>query len=437
MSDLKYNFKTIEDVSVVESSDGGFLLLEKEGALRRILAKNLTAKSDITVNGISPDENGNIEIKVAAEQVQADMAENDPTKASYVRNRLCYEAPSGEGRLILEEGPYDYVMSGDDVSMGARELPGDAPMLEPNKTYVVRWMGEDYICNSLDLSVVDPETDILGGILGNIREMVRRDLIMNNEMSEEEAELQLDLFKLPKTTEPFVITYSLGDDEGVCIVYRLDSVEIPPEIQIFEQDFAVKTLDEKFIPDSIARVSDLDWNGLNNRPFGDNTIAIEWDGVITDEMDANKFPIFGEGTDEITKLCDLPDGFSTAEDLIGCSMTFQGETIEITEEVYAGWMAELDHYHNIIPIGDPVTIAFILDTTYSFNMGEEVLEFSAPSPGVYVPGEASHVVPFSFVKKTVETLDEQFIHDTIARKNDIDWNNLRKMSNNLDFLCFL
>ena len=69
MSDLKYNFKTIEDISVVESSDGGFLLLEKEGALRRILAKNLTAKSDITVNGISPDENGNIEIKVAAEQV--------------------------------------------------------------------------------------------------------------------------------------------------------------------------------------------------------------------------------------------------------------------------------------------------------------------------------------------------------------------------------
>ena len=422
MSDLKYNFKTIEDISVVESSDGGFLLLEKEGALRRILAKNLTAKSDITVNGISPDENGNIEIKVAAEQVQANMAENDPTKASYIQNRLCYEAPSGEGELMVG-GPYAEVRVEEDIpfAMGRHIFSENTQALKPNQTYLVRWMDEDYVCGAMDASAVGKDPEPGFACLGNVRKYFFYALSGSGEFSEEEIELALDALKLAKTEEPFFVVSV--EEEGHLVVMNLDSKEMP-EIQIFEQDFTVKTLDEKFIPDSIARISDLDWNGLNNKPFGDNTIAIEWDGIITDEMDANKFPVFGEGTDEIAKLCDLPAGFSTAEDLIGCSITFQGETVEITEEIYAGLMAELDHYHNIIPIGDPAIIAFILDTTYSFHMGEEVLEFSAPSPGVYVPGEARHATPVSFIKKTVETLDEQFIPDTIARKNDIDWNNL-------------
>ena len=416
MSDLKYNFKTIEDVSVVESSDGGFLLLEKEGALRRILAKNLTAKSDITVNGISPDENGNIEIKVtAAEQVQADMAENDPTKASYIKNRLCYEMPSGEGELVLG-GPYDTTMASENFAMGAYESL-EASTLKPNQTYLVKWMDEDYICNALDTAAMG-END--GVALGNLGKWLAISLVADG-MSEEEVKLLLETYNISETEEPFFAVFS--KDAGIVMVINLESTEMP-EIQIFEQDFIVKTLDEKFIPDSVARISDLDWNNLNNKPFGNDILTIEWDGNITDEMDANKFPIFGEGTDEITKLCDLPAGFSTVEDLIGCSITFQGETVEITEEVYTGLMAELDHYHNIIPIGDPAIIAFILDTTYSFHTGEEVLEFSAPSPGVYVPGEASHAAPLAFVKKTVETLDEQFIPDTIARKNDIDWNNL-------------
>ena len=444
MSDLKYNFKTIEDVSVVESSDGGFLLLEKEGALRRILAKNLTAKSDITINGISPDENGNIEIKsditingispdengnieikVATEQVQADMAENDSTKASYIQNRLCYEVPSGEGKLVVG-GPYLDIMGGEEENvpylMGMHMIPEVAQVLEPNQTYLVRWMDKSYVCNTMDASVVgeDPDDGIV--ILGNVRKFLFFSLTMGGGLSEEEAELTLDELKLAKTEEPFFVI-SLPENDGVVLmVVSFDSNNEMPEIQIFEQNFDVKTLDEKFIPDSIARVSDLDWNNLNNRPFGDNTIAIEWDGNITDEMDVNKFPIFGEGTDEITKLCDLPAGLSKAEDLIGCLITAQGETLEVPEDIVEILSSV---YHNIIPIGDPAIITFILDTTYSLHHPDEgTLEFTAPSPGVYVPGEARHATPVFFEKKTVKTLDEQFITDTIARVSDLDWNNL-------------
>jgi hypothetical protein len=40
------------------------------------------------------------------------------------------------------------------------------------------------------------------------------------------------------------------------------------------------TIPEKFIPDTIARVEDIDWNNITNKPFGKNKIKITFDGNL-------------------------------------------------------------------------------------------------------------------------------------------------------------
>ena len=41
----------------------------------------------VTVNGVTSDENGNIEIEVGSEQVQTDWNQNDSTQPDYIKNR--------------------------------------------------------------------------------------------------------------------------------------------------------------------------------------------------------------------------------------------------------------------------------------------------------------------------------------------------------------
>lgn len=422
MSDLKYNFKTIEDIRVVESSDGGFLLLEKEGALRRILAKNLTAKSDITVNGISPDENGNIEIKsditingispdengnieikVATEQVQADMAENDSTKASYIQNRLCYETPSGEGNLIVE-GPYAEIITEEGVpfAIGTHIFPEEdgSPRLKLNQTYLVRWMDKSYACKTMNPSVVGEENpDPNFVFLGNIRRYYFYVLSMSGEFSEEEIEQALDTLKLAKTEEPF-FAMSIPD---TLMVMNLDSNEMP-EIQIFEQNFDVKTLDEKFIPDSIARVSDLDWNNLSNRPFGEEGTGavIEWDGN-TEGRD--NFCLFD--TMYFYKISELTPSL---DELRGCTYTSDigNEYSVITEGVVDGG--------GVIMCSEGIASIYDIEAA-SASSGVDI-----PSTGLYIfriEEQTEFIIKISYGSTTINTIDEKFIPDTIARVSDI------------------
>lgn len=70
--------------------------------------------------------------------------------------------------------------------------------------------------------------------------------------------------------EPFAIKFNT--DEQLMIVYTADD-SVPHNITVKQGDLLVKTLDEKYIPDTIARVEDIpevfsgSWNDLTDRPF--------------------------------------------------------------------------------------------------------------------------------------------------------------------------
>ena len=119
-----------------------------------------------TVNGVAPDENGNVQITIpggGGASVQADLSQNDPTQADYVKNRTHWverekvEMPV-EGTLDDEDG--------DGVS---ESFIISAPIgLVAGETYTVKWGGTDY--EVVAQKVIDDGIEIIlmgnGGAMG-------------------------------------------------------------------------------------------------------------------------------------------------------------------------------------------------------------------------------------------------------------------------------
>lgn len=174
----------------------------------------------------------------------------------------------------------------------------------------------------------------------------------------------------------------------------------------------IKTLDEKFIPDTIARKSDIvssgnggavSWNDLTDKPFGGDETTIEWDGVVTDEMRTNSFPIFGEGTDSYAKISDFTP---TYEELLSSEITMFEDDVTITapneespdlkEYFFAGEGAVMFTEYFMVVYG----------TSFEMPFAPE-MAFTAPEPGIYVNTDiaerGSYVTRISYGStKTIE-----------------------------------
>ena len=93
MSELTY--KKIIDVETVEAlNDGATVFVNDNGAMKQVGADKFGAVK--TVNGVAPDENGNIVVEVPEipEPVQPDWNQNDPNAPDYVKNRTHYKERS-------------------------------------------------------------------------------------------------------------------------------------------------------------------------------------------------------------------------------------------------------------------------------------------------------------------------------------------------------
>lgn len=107
-----------------------------------------------TVNGIEPDENGNVEIVAGT---QPDWNQNDPDALDYVKNRTHWEERSFAE--ILPECQPRYA-SGDNVFWVDQTIEG----VEVGNTYVVSWNGTEYECVAQEIRDMDVSAVILGDI---------------------------------------------------------------------------------------------------------------------------------------------------------------------------------------------------------------------------------------------------------------------------------
>lgn len=176
----------------------------------------------------------------------------------------------------------------------------------------------------------------------------------------------------------------------------------------------LKQLDEKFIPDTIARTDSIpqsDWNQndetasdyIKNKPFYDEVIT------ISETREFINQPLIDE---EFAKL--LYENRHTALYTIeGNSFTFSNDT---DVEIGYMWIITDDNggqnYVNIVPSVPPIDPSNIDEST------------------VYdtIASSANTVFTVNYEKEVVHLIDEKFIPDSIAHKSDIpetaqpDWN---------------
>lgn len=137
MSELTY--KKITDVEQVEAlNDGATVFVNDNGAMKQVGADKFGAVK--TVNGVEPDENGNIVVEVPEipEPVQPDWNQNDPNAADYVKNRTHWAETTT-------------VTFADNVTV---EITDGQPTINPfamneiieGQTYMVTWNGTTHEC---------------------------------------------------------------------------------------------------------------------------------------------------------------------------------------------------------------------------------------------------------------------------------------------------
>ena len=91
-----------------------------------------------TVNGVAPDENGNIKIDVD-ENLQVDWNQNDETAPDYLKNRTHWE----EEKMVFLIPETKVTVS---TNGGYVELSKNCPILTKGKTYIVTLNGVTYEC---------------------------------------------------------------------------------------------------------------------------------------------------------------------------------------------------------------------------------------------------------------------------------------------------
>jgi hypothetical protein len=207
---------------------------------------------------------------------------------------------------------------------------------------------------------------------------------------------------------------------------------------------AVKTLDEKYIPSSIARVSDIpvvdltpyetkedasaklteakayvdekfdghvhSWNELEDKPFGEegSGVTIEWDGNTEGKVGAY---LLGESMGMYYKVSDETLSY---EDFIGSTITYRGTSVELTEDIAPQIVAQ---GNGAVQFG--THILAIANTTFELPNIEGT--FTAPSTGLYFTESMYAGDGISYGgSTTIKTLDEKYIPASIARTADLD-----------------
>lgn len=203
MSEVTY--KKIVDVEQIDTlGEGTTLFVNDGGSMKQVAADKFGGVK--TVNGIAPDENGDIAVEIP-EPVQPDWNQNDETKPDYVKNRTHWVETKRE--TIVEET----------TITGANGQFTVISALKTDGKYIVNYNGTEYECM--------PKTDPSG------------DLALGN--------LSIAKSTLENTGEPFLLT---GMSSAGAITYALFADRTGTHVfAAFEVVETIHTIDPKYLPE--------------------------------------------------------------------------------------------------------------------------------------------------------------------------------------------
>lgn len=222
-SDLSYNPNSLLNIATISMADivtngrtihVGDLVLASNGVLATVTNVD-TAISKVSVKSIASFGGGGSSGSVAS--VQSDLAQNDSTAADYVKGRTHYayqEILLPETKVTMTQG------------VGQRKLEG-SPEFYVGDLYIVTIDGVEYLCS---FGTLENGTFYYWDFIG------------------ENMPLHIS-------------SYAADIDYGMGVFIDFDGIENPVygtyTVSIKSATETVKQLDEKYIPDSIARVRDL------------------------------------------------------------------------------------------------------------------------------------------------------------------------------------
>lgn len=236
------------DVNAIKAD---YLKAADKTALQEQITTNANAIERLT-NGVSADEIDGVneliqyvkdhgaevtgmqeDIKANADAIaaipQADWSQNDPEAADYVKNRTHYEDIQAE--YLLQDIPMSSMTSGSRGD-GYIEYPdGVVPTLEEGKTYYLNFNGDVYSSAAV-----------------SNWQLVFQD-IRHPDGSDRMIQISL-------------VSDSIADRYGIetlyCYDYYYDWENSDITFSVYSGTIDIKQLDEKFIPDTIARTSAID-----------------------------------------------------------------------------------------------------------------------------------------------------------------------------------
>ena len=178
-----------------------------------------------SVNGTTPDENGNVEVQSG---VQSDWSENDESSLAFVKNRPFYDGAPVKTEIIPET---TVTFSNANNYMIAYWPENFIPT--EGETYHISWDGTEYTCVGSTLE----GTPYFGNAsIADIR--------------------------LEDTGEPFLFMY-----QGRCLVGSTDTSTEEHTIGIKQSVAQINQIDKKYIPDDAFAQSDWDEQDETNVSF--------------------------------------------------------------------------------------------------------------------------------------------------------------------------
>lgn len=360
-----------------------------------------------TVNGVEPDENGNVEITIpegGGTSVQADLAQNDPTQADYVKNRTHWV--EREKVEVMAETTFTSQEQFNEVIPTIPQLG-----LVVGDTYTVKFNGAEYPCVA---EVYDMQGVPLVRLVNDYLPLT----LLADIPPEIAAIYGVNVyiqFGFVQYGYDYPVTMSISQNKE--IVHKLDP-------KFYDRlAWEEKTYGELPVSGDWMEVDEGAYMYQINDPIGlaiGETYIVNWDGT--------EYEVVGVGDENGVAIGNL------TEDADGVPFVLQEVPAEVAAEAgFYAMAAALDYSggHTFTITGNAITVHKIdnkfIDKTWVGSAAKEAVaeDIQSASDATYQKVEENFSVPMVDLTSVLPTV--KFDGEVITVP--IDWETYRKMQN--------
>lgn len=403
MADLK--FKYLNEANIADNfTDFSYVFIEDAGEIKRI-HKDVIDGNVKSVNGIKPDESGNIQIEIGSGSVSSwnDLVDKPFYEESGNIIEWDGQTSLGERFNIFGDGTDEFVKVSN-LTFSYEELIGSKVISNISDSVI--------ITESNASKIIRQGTNAI--MFGELM-LITYDTTFTFDDKEGE------LFSCP--SPGIYMNYTLAQDRYIS--------------QFIYNFTPLKTLDEKFIPNTIAKKTDIanHWQDLGY----DYSLVAKWDGTINNR---ECYSITNPDAEVTFNFYKISDTFFTPTQLLNGVMIISGvedinsyggeevlpAKVQITQDMLA---SSLDGYTVVaaisaIPLIISITDAYatenninISEGTYALLAEAEIINQIFGAIGIGIELKNNIFLTELKVVNEIKQIPEDFFPDTVVKTSDL------------------